>query len=216
MGNAHCASEKWLVRYVWLKQRTTANSFSVDIQYRSEHILQCRRKSFHAAPYQQRYTNGRRAHRRVHNTCYLCVKWFHTDTDWKAQCESHLNGLQPRCGLLTFRFTLVAPGFCPFCLGDDTKQPDERFQQWRTKATLLTHINAHLAKIGPSEPIRCPHPCCENRCYSGLVKLRHHFFNAHSIDEPRRNCISTKRKWVCEDGDDNNKDLERHKVGKQE
>jgi hypothetical protein len=176
---------------------------SIDIQCRSKHILQCRRKSFNAAPYQQRYKNGKRAHRRVHTTflewCYLCAKWFHTVEEWKAHCEFHLASLQPRCGPLTFRFTLVAPGFCPFCLGDDAKQADERFQQWRTKATLLTHINSHLEKMDPTSPVQCPHPCCEARWYGDNVKLRHHFFNAHSIEEPRRNCISTKRKWLCDD-----------------
>lgn len=46
--------------------------------------------------------------------------------------------------MLTFRYTLVAPGFCPFCLGEEDKKPDERFQQWVAKATLLNHIDRHF------------------------------------------------------------------------
>jgi hypothetical protein len=53
--------------------------------------------------------------------------------------------------------------------------------------------------MDPTSPVQCPHPCCEARWYGDNVKLRHHFFNAHSIKEPRRNCISTKWKWLCDD-----------------
>lgn len=96
----------------------------------------------------------------------------------------------------------MAPGFCPFCLGDQTKDPDIRFQQWRTKATLISHINGHLKTISEQDQVKCPHPCCENRFYSGGLKLRQHFYNAHSIEEPRRNCTSVKRKWIVDEGGD--------------
>ncbi|KAG2026230.1 hypothetical protein GB937_001738 [Aspergillus fischeri] len=102
------------------------------------------------------------------------------------------------CGLLRFCFTLVAPRFCPFCLGDHTKTPAERFQQWQEKSTLINHIDKHLAGRGKEEAIQCPHPCYKNRFYNGTLLLQRHFFNAHSIKEPRRNCVSQKRKWVCE------------------
>lgn len=110
-------------------------------QCRANHILQCTRKSLNAAPYQQRYKNGKRAHRWAHRSflqfCYLCAQWFYNEEQWTQHCQNHLRHLHPRCGLLTFRSTLVAPGFCPFCLGDKTKEPDERFQQWLKKTTLL-------------------------------------------------------------------------------
>ncbi|KAA8649641.1 uncharacterized protein ATNIH1004_002312 [Aspergillus tanneri] len=88
----------------------------------------------------------------------------------------------------------------PFCLGDKSQEPEQRFQQWREKATLINHIdNKHLAEIDKKGPIQCPHPCCENRVYSTTMDLRRHFYNVHSIEEPRRNCVSRKRKWVHED-----------------
>jgi hypothetical protein len=129
--------------------------------------------------------------------CFLCAKWFHNKTDWQEHCCSHLKSLQPRCGLLRFRYTLVSPGFCPFCLGDQSIQPEHRFRQWREKATLINHIDIeHLAKINEEKPILCPHPCCEGKIYPSALDLRRHFYNVHSIEEPRRNCVSRKRKWI--------------------
>lgn len=156
-----------------------------------------------AAPYQQLYKNGKRAHRRAQRTflewCYLCSGWFHTEEDWAKHCRFHLAHLQPRCGLLTFRYTLVYPGLCPYCLGDSEKEPQERFKQWRAKSTLINHINEkHLTGKKEDEPLQCPHPCCEKRTYCGTLGLRRHFFNAHSIEEPRRNCVSQKRKWITD------------------
>jgi hypothetical protein len=101
--------------------------------------------------------------------------------------------------MLTFRYTLVAPGFCPFCLGDEDKKSDERFQQWVAKVTLLNHIDQHLDALGTSTVFFCPHPCCQRKDYTNVTNLRRHFFDAHSIEETRSNCVSRKRKWQTED-----------------
>ncbi|OJD24335.1 hypothetical protein ACJ73_04303 [Blastomyces percursus] len=172
---------------------------SIPLKGRSKHILQCRRQKKNAAPYQQRYKNGKRAHRAARRPflefCYLCAKWFPDETDWTDHCVSHLDHLEPRCGLLVFRSTLVAPGFCPYCIGDVGKKPEERFQQWRTKATLINHIDDHLAGQPHDKEIGCPHPCCAGKKYMDLLHLRRHFFDGHSIEEPRPNCVARKRKW---------------------
>lgn len=162
-------------------------------------MLQCRRKSLNGAQYQQRYKNEKRAHRRVQRSfvqfCYLCAELFLDEDSWENHCKCHLDNLNPRCGLLTFRSTLVAPGFCPFCLGDESKKPDERFQQWVAKSTLLNHIDEHLGSADSSAAVFCPHPCCEERKYVDNLHLQWHFFDAHSIEEPRSNCVKRKRKW---------------------
>lgn len=100
--------------------------------------------------------------------------------------------------MLTFRYTLVAPGFCPFCLGEEDKKPDERFQQWVAKATLLNHIDRHFDGLKTSTTFFCPHPCCRAKDYGSIINLRRHFFDAHSIDETRSNCVNRKRKWRTE------------------
>ncbi|CAI7595632.1 unnamed protein product [Penicillium viridicatum] len=165
---------------------------------RAKHILQCRRKSLGSAPYQQRYKNGKRAHRRVQQNfaqfCYLCAQFYYDQQSWTEHCKSHLDHLKPRCGLMTFRSTLVAPAFCPFCLGDEGKEPDERFQQWVNKATLWNHIDAHLHKFKSDSAIPCPHPLCNQQIYAGEKSLRRHLYDGHSIDEPRPNCLARKRK----------------------
>lgn len=152
-----------------------------------------------AAPYQQCYKNGKRSHRRVSRKfaqfCYLCAEMFYNEPSWIEHCRAHLDNLQPRCGLLRFRYTLVAPGLCPFCLSDEMKRPDERFQQWMNKATLLNHIEKHLDRLQSGSSISCPHPCCLDRQYSSIAHLQRHFYDAHSIEEPRSNCVSRKRRW---------------------
>lgn len=44
----------------------------------------------------------------------------------------------------------------------------------------------------------CPHPCCSGKQYDGVVALRRHFFDVHSIEEPRSNCVRRKRRWAVE------------------
>ncbi|KAJ6087999.1 hypothetical protein N7467_006913 [Penicillium canescens] len=101
-------------------------------------------------------------------------------------------------GILTFRYTIVAPGFCSFCLGDKDKKQDERFQQWLAKASLLNHIDNHIDALRGSVAFFCPHPCCQRKGYKDVSSLRRHFFDAHSIEEPRSNCVNRKRKWQSE------------------
>lgn len=165
---------------------------------RAKHILQCRRKSLGSAPYQQRYTNGKRAHRRVQRNfvqfCYLCAEFSYDQQSWKQHCQSHLDHLRPRCGLMKFRYTLVAPAFCPFCLGDESKEPDERFQQWMQKPTLWNHIDSHLLMFESDSAIPCPHPLCDQHSYASKTSLRRHLYDGHSLDEPRPNCLARKRK----------------------
>ncbi|CDM32993.1 unnamed protein product [Penicillium roqueforti FM164] len=82
----------------------------------------------------------------------------------------YLDNLNPQCGLLTFRSTLITLGFCPFYLGDK-----------RSAVSLAT--------------VFCPHLYCEERKYINNLYLQWHFFDIHSIEEPQSNCIKRKRKW---------------------
>ncbi|KAJ5302313.1 hypothetical protein N7508_007176 [Penicillium antarcticum] len=180
----------------------STSMFDIAMQGRAKHILQCKRRSLGGPQYQQRYRNEKRAHRRVKRNfvqfCYLCAEVVCDEDAWSNHCRSHLDNLQPRCGILTFRYTLVAPGFCPFCLGDKGKAPDERFQQWISKATLLNHIDKHFDSLDPLTAVFCPHPCCQKKEYQDLSHLRRHMFDSHSIEEPRSNCVKRKRKWQAE------------------
>lgn len=93
------------------------------------------------------------------------------------------------------RYTLIASGFCPFCLGDKEKEPDKRFQQWLIKSTLLNYINTHLDTLKTSSTFICPHPYCQERDYYSSLELHRHFFDIHSIEEPCSNYVKRKQKW---------------------
>ena len=131
--------------------------------------------------------------------CYLCADFLYSEEDWDKHCQFHLANLQPRCGILTFRYTLVGAGLCPFCLGDEQKRPNERYNQWLTKATLLNHIDEHMKLCQSEGKVPCPHPCCRTKVYDGITGLRRHFFDVHSLSEPRSNCVSRKRRWDFQD-----------------
>ena len=173
----------------------THSSFGA--QARAKHILQCRRRALNAAPYQQCYKNGKRAHRRVNRSylqfCYFCAQFFYSEEEWDQHCQFHLASCQPRCGILTFRYTLVGAGLCPFCLGDEKKRPSERYNQWLTKATLLNHIDEHMKLCQSEGKVPCPHLCCRTKVYDSITGLRRHFFDVHSLSEPCSNCVSRKR-----------------------
>lgn len=182
---------------------TNPNIYRFHLQGRAKHILQCQRKTLNAAPYQQNYKNSKRAHHHVNRAfvqfCYLCAKFSYSEQYWDKHCQFHLANLQPRCGILTFRYTLVAAGLCPFCLGDETKSPSGRFNQWLNKSTLLNHIDMHMKRCQPGTWIQCPHPCCRNKLYDSVAGLQRHFFDVHSLSESRSNCVSRKRRWDFQD-----------------
>lgn len=130
--------------------------------------------------YRSLYKNGKGAHRRASHAfvqfCYLCAQFSYSENDWDQHCQLHLANLQPRCGIFPFRYTLVAAGLCPFCLGDETKNPSERFQQWLAKATLLNHIDGHMKLCQSEARVQCPHPRCQNKQYDvqqafGVISL---------------------------------------------
>ncbi|KAJ5675025.1 uncharacterized protein N7477_004959 [Penicillium maclennaniae] len=97
----------------------------------------------------------------------------------------------------------------PFLSGDNSKVPDERFQQWLTKATLMHHINVHLDQMSSETNFRCPHPLCGERDYGKKNNLRYHLFDGHSIEEPRPNCIALKRKMGKQLESEDNEDQKR-------
>ncbi|CAG8416255.1 unnamed protein product [Penicillium salamii] len=204
-----CSSTEYLVYYPGLQPdngqcpRCRVSMSSLPIQVRAKHILQCERYSRNGAQYQQLYKNNKRAHRRVNRNylefCYLCAEMVDGEEEWKKHCQIHIENLTPRCGMLRYRNTLISPGLCPFCLSDGTKEYDARFRQWRDKSTLLNHIDEHLRLLKPLDLVSCPHPCCENREYKGTAALQRHFFDAHSLEEPRPNCQARKRRWGVEE-----------------
>ncbi|MCJ1427159.1 hypothetical protein MMC29_005062 [Sticta canariensis] len=116
---------------------------------------------------------------------YHCYKWIQSKKDWDKDCQDHLLDVPIRCGPLTYRYTQVLPGYCPFCLGGTKKKASKRLQTWLGKKKLVEHIDkSHLKDIGSDEIIRCPHPKCDIEV-SGAENLMHHFYNFHDITKPK-------------------------------
>ncbi len=160
---------------------------------RSKHIHACRQRELQDTLSQQPGSYSRRLRNRklpFAEYCYACCEWSCSEDDWDNHCKSHVEKLESRCGLLSFRYTLVVAGYCPFCLGNEDLSPSQRMQQWMTKSTLLNHIDTHLTTYAESE---CPHPMCHAHLESPS-DFKAHFEDVHCIEEPRSNCVSRKRK----------------------
>jgi len=94
-----------------------------------------------------------RYHRRLCDIhyCYLCIERIVVES-WNDHCEWHLRSIKSkRCGTITSCHTLVRPGYCPYCLGDESLQ---RLTSWTRDHTLCSSHTPPAARYGPQRP-RC-------------------------------------------------------------
>jgi hypothetical protein len=149
--------------------RLTFHSDSFQVR---RHIHACRRKEFLAS-----LPRNRRA-----KYCYECFKWFRDGSEWSQHCEEHLRTLDKGCGPIYLshqRSLLMSPGFCPFCLGQQT-EPSRLWFQWTNERDLLLHIDKHLRDEVTDWPFACPHPLCGNEMQS-VRELEEHFEKDHDF-----------------------------------
>jgi hypothetical protein len=95
---------------------------------RSKHIHACRQRELRDTLIQQpgSYSRQLRNYKLPFaEYCYACCEWSCSEDDWDNHCKSHLEKLELRCGLLSFRYTLVVAGYCPFCLGNEDLSPSQ-------------------------------------------------------------------------------------------
>lgn len=73
---------------------------------------------------------------------YLCYQWIvGPQADWDQHCQHHLETMTSlKCGRLTYCNTPIRPGYCPFCLGDDSLPPSTRCQSRTRENKLTAHI----------------------------------------------------------------------------
>ena len=147
---------------------------SLSIYPRSSHIHQCRRREMLLeSPSAEFY--------------YRCAQWFRTFKDWEQHCEWHIRNLDSRCEIFTYRYTLIVPGTCPFCVGRCETGSAQRFHQWLSSEELWKHVGKHLS--GASWPMSCPNPLC-----SFEIGKQELFYN-HMIDEHGKTKLERKRKY---------------------
>ena len=133
--------------------------------------------------------------------CYRCSEWFTSPDDWGKHCEWHLDNLSMRCEIYTWRYTLLVPGICPFCVGCCEIAPEERFHQWTSSASLWRHVNGHLE--GVSWPMHCPHPQCKLEIGDREL-FGHHLVDMHGKTFLAKETSKRKR----EEKDEGTEDLE--------
>lgn len=102
---------------------------------RSNHIQECQRKEHYkmlgCEETQLKY-------------CYECFAFSKTEK-WEDHCSWHLKqGMSRRCEIITYYYTLVRPGYCPFCLGSETLSPPDRMRAWKRSNELRSHVVSHI------------------------------------------------------------------------
>ena len=110
--------------------------------------------------------------------CYQCFRWFQSK-DWNLHCSEHLSSLETlRCEAAVYIHTLIIPGYCPFCLGDERLSASERMQSWARSNELRDHLEDHIHAA--SWPLSCPHPRCSAELKSE-TSFRYHLSDVHDI-----------------------------------
>ncbi|KAH2363659.1 hypothetical protein KXV98_003685 [Aspergillus fumigatus] len=72
--------------------------------------------------------------------CYECFA-FYSAKEWEDHCCMHIeNGMSRRCEIITYCYTLVRPGYCPFCLGTESLSPSDRMRSWKRSNELRSHV----------------------------------------------------------------------------
>ncbi|KAI9777777.1 MAG: hypothetical protein M1839_008572 [Geoglossum umbratile] len=144
---------------------------SVSIPHRPHHIHRCFQNSLRSPGWLPQY-------------CYNHAQWFTNGADWENHCRIHLLNMDIFCGIVTFRGITGIAGRCPFCMSNFPENlPARRFQEFTTSQGFTSHLRKHVDQIRDYQgTIGCPHISCNQDC-SSVVKLLHHFYDVHGIDE---------------------------------
>lgn len=110
--------------------------------------------------------------------CYECFA-FYTAKEWEDHCRTHIeNGMSRRCEIITYCYTLVRPGYCPFCLGTESLSPSDRMRFWKRSNELRSHlINDMKMMCGKYV---CSHPMCQVK-FDSETQLRYHLSDTHGL-----------------------------------
>lgn len=153
---------------------------------RADHIHACRRKEF-AARTAGRHSAGSKSVPVQY--CFLCFKWFDGGDDWEEHCRGHLNSMTPKwCAIRVYCHTLISPGFCPYCLGNNGPA-SQRLRQWTRNCTLMAHVEQQHVEQVCLWPTTCP---CGTEVEDAST-LRHHLSDAHGLWKAEWRIFGRKR-----------------------
>lgn len=126
--------------------------------------------------------------------CYRCCTWTNTADQWNRHCEGHLAHPSMKCEIWISHYTLIAPGFCPFCISDSKLPAPVRAFQWTNSKQLWDHIDSHTELA--EWPDHCPHPLCDTILQSADV-FQHHMVDVHgkAVNWSRKPAVAMDSHW---------------------
>jgi hypothetical protein len=112
--------------------------------------------------------------------CYECFA-FYTAKEWEDHCRMHIeNGMSRRCEIITYCYTLVRPGYCPFCLGTESLSPSDRMRSWKRSNELRSHVINDMKMM--CGKYVCSHPMCQVE-FDSEIQLRYHLSDTHGLQK---------------------------------
>jgi hypothetical protein len=85
-----------------------------------------------------------------------------------------------RCEIITYCYTLVRPGYCPFCLGTESLSPSDRMRSWKRSNELRSHVINDMKMM--CGKYVCSHPMCQVE-FDSEIQLRYHLSDTHGLQK---------------------------------
>jgi hypothetical protein len=99
--------------------------------------------------------------------------------DWNDHYQSNLSSIwSKRCGSIIHNHTLTRPGYCPFCLGNNSLSVSSRYDPWERDWELWDHIMKHIGRS--LWPRHCPRPLYA-ASFENPMSFRYHLHDTHSL-----------------------------------
>ena len=153
-----------------LDARTALTSVRLSRPRRSNHIQDCQRKEL---------CNTISRKECELEFCYECFEFYSLD-QWENHCDIHLANVSTRrCEMVTYCHTLIRPGYCPFCLGDQSRESSKRMKYWKRSNELRAHIEEHFRTL---DEYSCTHPMCREQ-FQDEMGLRYHLADIHGLQK---------------------------------
>jgi hypothetical protein len=74
------------------------------------------------------------------NYCYKCFA-FYTVKEWEDYYYMHIkNSMSRWCKIITYYYTLIQLGYCPFYLSNESLSPSDHIRSWKRSNELRSHI----------------------------------------------------------------------------
>lgn len=172
---------------------------------RADHIHACHRREFKARAAAKKSS---RFGSIAVQYCLLCFKWFDDAVIWEEHCRDHLTSMTSKwCAMRIYCHTMISPGYCPLCLGDEGLSAAKRMRQWTRNSVLMEHVEKHMDDVR-SWPMTCP---CGAQVQD-MTSFRYHLSDIHGLWKAEWRSFGRKR--TLEEGAGEMRPCQRRKLAK--